>query len=198
MRRHTCPLAAAILLAAGVAAAQTPRAPDDRGRPDLATIETKFATNPMLERMEARARATFRSIDFNADGIITVEEQGEDRQRSFMEIDANQNGVLTSGEYMSFYARQSREELPPERPGQPPERGDARISDYFWKGDVQKAFNRLDENLDRVLSRPEWEAPALWFVARYDLNRDEVVEEDEYVMQLLPNTRKPPPRGGRR
>lgn len=197
MRRPVFQIASAILLSAGVAVAQTPRAPDDRGRPDLATIETKFATNPMLERMEARARATFRAIDFNGDGIITVEEQGQDRQRSFMEIDTNQNGILTSGEYMSFYARESREQFPPPRPGAPPEFGDARISDYFWKGDVQKAFNRLDENLDRVLSRPEWEAPAIWFVARYDLNRDEVVEEDEYVMQLLPNTRRPPPRGDR-
>ena len=81
--------------------------------------------------------------------------------------------------------------------GRPAELGEARITDYFWKGDVQKAFNRLDENLDRLLSRPEWEAPAFWFVARYDTNRDEVVEEDEYVRQLLPNTRKPPPRGDR-
>lgn len=197
MRRPVFQIASAIVLTAGVAAAQTPRAPDDRGRPDPATIETKFATNPLLAKMEARARATFRAIDFNGDGIITVEEQGQDRQRSFIEIDTNENGILTSGEYMSFYARESREELPPPRAGAPPERGEARISHYFWKGDVQKAFNRLDENLDRVLSRPEWEAPALWFVARYDLNRDEVVEEDEYVMQLLPNTRKPPPRGDR-
>ncbi|MEM6490514.1 MAG: hypothetical protein AAF684_01210 [Pseudomonadota bacterium] len=178
------------------AAAQTPRGEDDPFQ-DLATIETKFATNPILERMEARARATFRAIDFDEDGVVTVQEQGDNRAGTFRDIDSNGDGIMTSGEYRRFYAIQSREELPPARAGEPPERGEARISDYFWKGDVQRAFHRLDENLDGVLSRPEWEAPALWFVARYDLNRDELVEEDEYVRQILPNTRRPPPRDPR-
>lgn len=141
---------------------------------DLVAIRTKFATNPMLERMEVRARATFRGIDLLRDGEVTAEELSAERRRTFRGADANGDNRLTIGEFMGYFGRLGAE----------------RLTDYFWQGDVQKEFYRLDINLNRRLSADEWNAPAIWFIARYDLNRDLTVEEDEYVRELLPNTRQ--------
>lgn len=147
----------------------------DRDPFRLASIQTKYATNPMLERMEVRARATFRGVDLDQDGETSAGELSAERRRSFRGIDKNGDRTLTIGEFMGYYGRLAKD----------------RITDYFWQGDVQKEFFRLDEDLDERLSEPEWLAPAQWFVARYDLDRDDAVTEDEYVRELLPNTRKP-------
>lgn len=141
---------------------------------DLLAIRTKFATNPMLERMEVRARATFRGIDLIPDGEVTADELSAERRRKFRGADANGDNQLTVGEFMGYFGRLGAE----------------RLTDYFWQGDVQKEFFRLDINLNRRLSFDEWNAPAIWFIARYDLDRDLVVVEDEYVRELLPNTRQ--------
>ena len=191
MMRWTAVIAICAAAIAGAASAQEPltaeekawekmleeqeEAADPRNPFDLAGIRTKFATNPMLERMEVRARATFRGIDVDRDGEVTALELGVERKRTFRAADANADQRLTTGEFLGYYGRLAKD----------------RITDFFWKGDVQKEFFRLDENLDSRLSEAEWVAPALWFVARYDLNRDQVVFEDEYVRELLPNTRKP-------
>lgn len=141
---------------------------------DLLAIRTKFATNPVLERMEVRARSTFRGIDLIPDGEVTADELSAERRRKFRAADTNGDNQLVIGEFMGYFGRLGAE----------------RLTDFFWQGDVQKEFFRLDINLNRRLSFEEWNAPAIWFIARYDLNRDLVVVEDEYVRELLPNTRQ--------
>lgn len=154
----------------------------------LATAQAQSFNNPVINHIRAVSIRAFKALDRDEDGFVDEYESLYQRKKTFKEIDYNGDGLLRVGEYMGYMARldQLRTQCKEKKP--PPAACNNRdwnnsvpLTDLTWRRDIRKEFNRLDRNLDRWLTKKEFEAPGLWFIARYDKNGDNEVSQDEYV-----------------
>ena len=95
-------LLSGVVMAAGAVSAQ----PDQRERPDFATLDTNGDGALTLEELQARGEARFAQADTDGDGALSAEEltaqanaQTEDRVARMIErMDENGDGALQADE----------------------------------------------------------------------------------------------------
>ena len=129
-------LLSGVVMAAGAVSAQ----PDQRERPDFATLDTNGDGALTLEELQARGEARFAEMDTDGDGALSAEEliaqanaQAEDRVARMIErMDENGDGALQA------------DEMKP--------RGDR------GERNMDRMFDRMDADEDGVISAEEFAA----------------------------------------
>ncbi|MFA9201526.1 MAG: EF-hand domain-containing protein [Cypionkella sp.] len=164
MHKLTLSLGAAVLSAAGLAAA----AP-------------ALAQQGDVTRSQAQERAAerFAKMDANGDGVLNAADREARRAAMFDRLDADRNGSISRAEFAAMQAaRGERREARAER------RGGAHAG-HRMGGHGGKAMGRMamaraaDTNGDNAISRAEFTAAALARFDRVDTDRNGAVSQAE-------------------
>lgn len=141
-----------------------------------AEIVAQEKRNPVIAKIEAKTREDFKKLDVNGDGKVTADELVRTRRREYNKIQGAQKpGEVQIGRYMDHFGVKGKDVL----------------TDLLFHLDLRQEFAKLDKNLDGKVNTAEYLSPAYVFIARFDMNADGEVTEQELVDNM---TFKNPPR----